>query len=81
VATSAAARCPSCGSKTAARVELLRFTFPKPMDVLGEAHLLANAYEWTEDRILALPPARRRDYAVLILHDRTGRRGPLGRAV
>jgi hypothetical protein len=80
VATSAAARCPSCGSETAARVELLRFTFPKPMDVLGEAHLLASAYHWTEDRILALSPARRRDYAALILHDRTGQRGPLGRA-
>lgn len=80
VATSAGARCPSCGSETVARMELLHFTFPKPMDVLAEAHLLASAYHWTEDRILAMSPARRRDYAELILHDRRGRRGPLGRA-
>jgi len=80
VASSAAARCPSCGSETAARMEPLRFIFPRPMDVLAEAHLLASAYHWTEDRILALSPARRRDYAQLIRHDRTGRRGPLRRA-
>jgi hypothetical protein len=80
VASSATAVCPSCGSETAARMEPLRFTFPRPMDVLAEAHLLASAYHWTEDRILALSPARRRDYAELILHDRTGRGGPIRRA-
>jgi hypothetical protein len=77
VASSAAAVCPSCGGETAARMEPLRFTFPKPMEVLAEAHLLASVYHWTEDRILALSPARRRGYAELILHDRTGRRRPL----
>jgi hypothetical protein len=80
VASSAAAVCPSCGAETAARMEPLRFTFPRPIDVLAETHLLASAYHWSEDRILALSPARRRDYAELILHDRTGRRGPLRRA-
>jgi hypothetical protein len=77
VASSAAAVCPSCGGETAARMEPLRFTFPKPMEVLAEVHLLASAYHWSEGRILALSPERRRDYAELILHDRTGRRRPL----
>ena len=79
VASNAAAVCPSCGGETVARLEPLRFAFPKPMDVLAEAHLLAGSYHWTEERILALSPARRRDYAELILSDRTNRRGPLGR--
>jgi hypothetical protein len=76
VASSAAAVCPTCGGETAARMEPLRFSFPKPMEVLAEVHLLASVYHWTEDRILALSPARRRDYAELIVHDRAGRRRP-----
>jgi hypothetical protein len=79
VASSAAAVCPSCGRETVARLEPLRFAFPKPLDVLAEAHLLASTYHWSEERILALPPARRRDYAELVLHDRLSRRGPLRR--
>jgi hypothetical protein len=79
VASSAAAVCPSCGCETVARVEPLRFALPKPMAVLAEAHLLASTYRWSEERILALSPARRRDYAELIRSDRMSRRGALGR--
>jgi len=76
----AASTCPSCGSAVAARVDPFRFGYPAPRGILREIHLLASAYGWSQEAILAMPAARRRDYAALIERDRqarSGRRGAL----
>jgi hypothetical protein len=69
--------CPHC-------LASVRFAFDVPVFLLAElragsalldeeVHLLASAYRWSEEKILALPRSRRRRYADLI---RTERRAP-----
>jgi hypothetical protein len=64
------ARCPECDARVA-------FYFDVPRFVLGElaglaagifedVHLLASAYGWPEQQVLALPASRRRRYAELV---------------
>lgn len=79
VADSAGAVCPACRAETQARIEPLVFAFPKLTAVLHDVHLLAGAYGWSEDAVLALPAQRRRSYAGLIARDRRAA-GPSRRA-
>jgi hypothetical protein len=66
--------CPECGAEVAVDVdaralclEELRFLAGS---VLEDVHLLARAYGWSEESILALPSRRRQAYAEMI---RSGR--------
>jgi hypothetical protein len=73
VADSAASVCPNCGAETTARLEPMALGFPRLGDVLRDVHVIAGAYGWSEERILALPSPHRATYAAMIRRDRTGR--------
>jgi hypothetical protein len=74
VADEIATTCPSCQALTTVRLDPLTFAFPNAQALVGEAHLLAAAYHWSEDAILELPSRRRRAYAMLIRAEQaTGR--------
>ncbi|MXP65355.1 hypothetical protein E0493_18565 [Roseomonas sp. M0104] len=73
-----ASTCPSCGGAAVARVDPFRFGYPAPRGILREVHLLASAYGWSQEAILAMPAARRHDYAALIERDRQARLGHRG---
>lgn len=74
VADRLTAVCPDCGGRTEARLDPMVFAFPRPAALLGEVHLLARGYGWSEDAILALPSARRRGYARLMAAEAERRR-------
>ena len=72
--TTGLGECPECGAEVVVDVdartlclEELRFLAG---GVLEDVHLLASAYGWSEDAILALPSPRRQAYAEMI---RSGR--------
>jgi hypothetical protein len=67
--------CPECGAEVVVDVdaralclEELRFLAGS---VLEDVHLLASAYRWSEESILALPSPRRRTYAQMIQSGRS----------
>ena len=66
IADSVDSVCPTCSAEIAAKIDPLDFAFPKFGGVITEIHLLAQAYHWNEDVILALPIHRRRAYVDLI---------------
>ncbi|KPC59282.1 hypothetical protein [Streptomyces chattanoogensis] len=61
--------CPECGAATPAELDIAAYLWTEldawARDVLLDVHLLASAYGWSEDRILALSPLRRRYYLEL----------------
>jgi hypothetical protein len=73
VADGAVSICPGCGAETTARYEPMVLGLPRAGDVLRDVHLLATAYGWSEERILALASDRRLAYVAMIRRDRGGR--------
>ncbi|TDV48777.1 hypothetical protein [Actinophytocola oryzae] len=65
-AVTIAATCPECGTVTRADLDvsvLLWAEFERhAVELLAQVHLLASAYGWTEDEVLALGPRRRATY-------------------
>lgn len=62
--------CPACGAAWLAPFDITAFLWREleawAMRTLRETHLLATAYGWDEDAILALSPWRRRHYLDLV---------------
>ena len=60
------ARCPACGQAFRTILDTASFFFTeiatRARALLGEVHLLASAYHWSEAEILAMPEPRRRRY-------------------
>ncbi len=73
IADRISATCPDCGAATEAAIDPLAFALPRSGDVLRDTHLIARAYGWAEDAILALPSRRRRAYAGLIIEGQRAR--------
>lgn len=71
IADTVESTCPNCALPVAARIDPLDFAFPRPAALLRDVHVIAAAYHWSEDQILALPASRRAAYAGMI---REGRR-------
>ena len=67
-------RCPACGQAVRALFHVPSFVLGElrraATAVMEEIHLIAGAYHWTEDAILALPSPRRRSYAERIRAER-----------
>jgi len=65
-----AARCPACGGSELLQFDPVTYSLTELRDAASglyeEVHLLASAFGWTEDAILALPRRRRARYAELI---------------
>lgn len=63
-------RCPSCARRAAVPFDIVDFLCHdvdrRARDLLGEVHVLASAYHWSETAILAMSPARRRHYLQLV---------------
>jgi hypothetical protein len=68
--------CPNCGSTTAARIDPLHFAFPREADILHDTHVIARAYGWSLEEILALSSRHRAFFAQSVTRDRSagGRR-------
>lgn len=66
VSLAAEAECPSCGAPGRVEVDPYLCLEPGPEGLLEEIHSLALAYHWSEEQILDLPRARRRQYLALI---------------
>jgi len=66
--------CPACGEVVTARFDPLGYVLAELRNVFSgvylEVHVLAAAYGWPEDAILALPRNRRRRYASAITDGR-----------
>jgi hypothetical protein len=66
-------RCPACGGRGQLRFDPVSYSLTELRDAAAglyeEVHLLASAFRWTEDAILALPRSRRARYAELIRRD------------
>lgn len=64
------ARCPACGGSEPLRFDPVAYSLTELRDAASglyeEVHLLASAFGWPEDAILALPRRRRARYAELI---------------
>ncbi|MBK8798624.1 MAG: hypothetical protein IPM07_20870 [Anaerolineales bacterium] len=62
--------CPHCDQAWAAFLDVAAFLWREVQGwaqrTLQEVHLLARAYGWREDEILALSPSRRRTYLQMI---------------
>ncbi len=78
IADEARTICPSCGSETAARIDPLLFAFPREGAILQETHLIATAYGWPHDQILALSARHRTFLAAMIAGDHRQARRPAG---
>jgi hypothetical protein len=69
--------CPHCGDEAEYEVDLARLALDllrAARDALiGEIHVLASRYHWTEAEILEIPPSRRAHY--LVLGERAARSG------
>jgi hypothetical protein len=75
--------CSGCARPIAASVDVASFV-ARDLDRLSDGlfrdvDVIASAYGWSEQAILALPPARRRRYVALVV-GRTATRGPAGRS-
>lgn len=68
-----AVACPECGAEFDADVDPIGFVWAeveaRAVRLLHEVDELARAYGWTEDVILALPPARRTAYLAIVRGD------------
>lgn len=66
--------CPACGGRDELRFDPLSYSLTELraacVGLYDEVHLLASAFRWPEDAILALPRSRRARYADLIRRDR-----------
>ena len=62
--------CPSCGHAWSARFDIVAFFWEElrvwVRRALAEVHVLARAYGWREEDVLALSPWRRRQYIGLV---------------
>jgi len=71
-------RCPQCGSQFSSLFDaaafLLRELDVRAVRTLGEVHVLAQHYHWSESDILRMPAQRRARYIELIHESRVGRR-------
>jgi hypothetical protein len=69
--TKAGTVCPSCGHQWAAQFDIVSFFWEElgawVRRVLAEVHVLARAYGWREEDVLALSPWRRQQYIDLVL--------------
>jgi hypothetical protein len=58
--------CPACGDRSQAHFDIVSYLWSELDDwaqrVLADVHVLARAYGWSEDAILALSPSRRQIY-------------------
>jgi hypothetical protein len=67
-------QCPACGGRGQLRFDPVSYSLTELRDAAAglyeEVHLLASAFRWPEDAILALPRSRRARYAELIRRDR-----------
>ena len=62
--------CPACGFDWSAPFDVVAFLWAE-IDVwanrlLGDVHVLASAYGWSEPDVLAVSPARRRSYLQMV---------------
>jgi hypothetical protein len=68
------AECPSCGEKGSHELDLqalaLRRLQAARRELLSTVHRLASVYHWSEEKIMAVPPARRRLYLRMIEDER-----------
>jgi hypothetical protein len=68
------AHCPACGGSGLLRFDPVTYSLTELRDaargLYEEVHLLASAFRWPEDAILALPRSRRARYAELIRRQR-----------
>jgi hypothetical protein len=68
------AHCPACGGSDLLRFDPVSYSLTELRDAAAglydEVHLLASAFGWPEDAILALPRGRRTRYAELIRRER-----------
>ena len=62
--------CPECGADQAFGLDVAGFLWERvearAQRLMGEVHLLARAYGWSEREILALPVARRAAYLAMV---------------
>jgi hypothetical protein len=62
--------CEACGGPSTAQLDVGELLWDeisaRARALLGEVHLLARAYGWTESEILALSPARRASYLSMV---------------
>lgn len=66
IADSVDSVCPTCSAEITAKIDPLDFAFPQFGSVITDIHLLAQAYHWSEEEILALPIHRRCAYVDLV---------------
>ena len=63
--------CPACASGWELQFDMTSFLWREieghARAVLAQVHVLAYAYGWTEEQVLALAPARRRAYIEMVL--------------
>lgn len=66
--------CPACGGSELVRFDPVSYALTELRDaasgLYAEVYLLASAFRWPEDAILALPRSRRARYAELIRRER-----------
>jgi len=62
--------CPACGEHSQAHFDIVSYLWSELDDwaqrVLADVHVLARAYGWSEDAILALSPSRRQIYLEMV---------------
>jgi hypothetical protein len=62
--------CPACGRAWSASFDVVSFLWSeldaRARGLVGDVHVLASAYGWSEADVLALSPARRRAYLELV---------------
>jgi hypothetical protein len=68
--------CPVCGGVVRMYFDVQSFVLEElrqqAVFVFEDVHLIAGRYQWTEERILAMPRSRRRRYAERIREERSG---------
>ncbi len=70
LATDINCECPECDAKNLVHFDPYQGLVSRIDELLDEVHLIASAYHWTEQEILQLPNARRKDYLKRISRDR-----------
>lgn len=69
--TKAGTSCPNCGHQWSAQFDIVSFFWEElgvfVRRILAEVHVLARAYGWREEEVLALSPWRRQQYIDLVL--------------
>ncbi|HEV2737525.1 MAG TPA: hypothetical protein VGU66_03005 [Candidatus Elarobacter sp.] len=62
--------CPACGCDWSAPFDIVAFLWAEietwANRLLGDVHVLASAYGWSEPDVLAVSPARRRSYLQMV---------------